>query len=191
MANQGIDHTDDYVIFWANLATVNFFFVRNWSFGTPAAAQGGPLSGLLLPGFQYLNIVHFPDPNDSTSWINPTSYKWRYQEVHEQQGIEGQGPNQNPASVFSNHQMVFFNGTYYDPSYGTTFPSAAAFEDQAIQAYALAEHKYLDETSYGIDFDNDGDTNDPAVSVITFSIVPNPPGNYSQYLFPPQPSNYP
>jgi hypothetical protein len=87
--------------------------------------------------------------------------------------------------------MVFFNGTYYDPSYGTTFPNESAVDDLAIAAYACGIQTIIDEPQFGMDFNNDGDTNDADVPVIVFSIVPNPPGNYSQYLLQPYPVNYP
>ena len=59
-------------------------------------------------------------------------------------GIAGQA-NNNPLSFFRHHVVVYYDGTYYDPSYGTTYSSLDDFEDQALVGY------YRKEEDAGID----------------------------------------
>ena len=96
---QGIDDTDEYVIF--EPIADDGFCVKNWTF-TGAGSSGHATH-------PYLNLPDFP-------LVGATSYNWKFAEVVDATGIPGQG-NANPASLFNNHQVVI-SGQYYDPSYG-------------------------------------------------------------------------
>ena len=61
-------------------------------------------------------------------------------------GVAGQG-NGTPASLFNNHQMLKITNalgtTYYDPSYGVTYTSAADFDSKAIAGYFYIGQKVV------------------------------------------------
>jgi hypothetical protein len=54
-------------------------------------------------------------------------------------GVFGQGGEQPSEKVFNTHYIVQYpagGSLWYDPSYGVTYSSAAAFETQSVQGYA-------------------------------------------------------
>lgn len=52
--------------------------------------------------------------------------------VLDSDGVPGQGGVANPLSYFCNHQVVYLNGRYYDPSYGVSFANLAELRDAQV-----------------------------------------------------------
>ena len=152
----GIDVANEYVIF-SSINNNEGFLVKNWNF------NGAGSSG--IPAYPYLNIPDAPFPAQN-------SYPWKFAEVTDQNGIAGQG-NPNPASLFGNHQVVL-DGQYYDPSYGQKFASLKDIDDNAIEAYFLTASVPLDESSFNLDLNGDGDKTDVGVQTNVFLIRKNP-----------------
>ncbi|MFA5780111.1 MAG: hypothetical protein WC947_08225 [Elusimicrobiota bacterium] len=167
MSDQGIDHTNDLIYFEA--IETDGFLIKNWSFDAGTGISGNT-------DYPYLNI---PDP----PYKRDTEYKWKFAEVKDQIGISGQGPNANPASLFTNHKMTKFDGKYYDPSYGVTYNTNEEFEDGAIDAYFIHKLNWpVDEPAVNLDLNGDGDKTDVGVEIEVFLMKKNPPGNFDQNL---------
>jgi hypothetical protein len=95
-----------------------------------------------------------------------SSYHWAYNEVSDTAGIDGQGTS-NPASLFGNHQ-VMISGEYYDPSYGLKHADLATIDATSIDGFYIVKALPLDEATYGLDLNSDGDTNDVGVPTACF-----------------------
>lgn len=104
-----------------------------------------------------------------------SSYNWAYAEVTDTNGIPGQGTS-NPASLFGNHQVVI-GGTYYDPSYGLKHNSLDDIDANAVDGFFVITIKTLDEATYNLDLNGDGDKTDTAVPTAVFLFRKNPSGN--------------
>ena len=63
-----------------------------------------------------------------------TNYPYKLSEVTDLPGIRGQG-NNNPKSYFADHAVVWYNGTYYDPSYGKTASNLINYRDNALDGW--------------------------------------------------------
>lgn len=163
ISNQGIDHLKDYAIFTAK---ADGFLVKEWNF------IGVGTSG--DPDYPYFNIPDSP-------YTESKSYKWKFAEVTYTKGTEGQGPNSYPASLFGNHQIVYFDSKYYDPSYGLDYASKEKLEDDAISGYFKVDWKSIDESIVGLDLNGDGDMTD-SIYMRVFFIKRNPTDNYAQDL---------
>ncbi len=143
---QGIDDTNEYVIFLGVAA--DGFVVKNWSF------SGAGTSG--IAEYPYLNI-----PEDNL--VGNNGYNWRFAEVNDEAGIPGQG-NPNPASLFSNHQVVIA-GEYYDPSYGIKHANLQAIDDNSIDGFFVGPALHpIDEPAVDLDLNDDGDKVDIGVN---------------------------
>jgi hypothetical protein len=165
---QGIDNTNDYYIFEPNAADV--LLVKDWNFA------GAGTSG--VAGYPYLNISYMTPPDLYFDWDlmeGATSYNWVKPEVTDAPGIEGQG-NNNPASIFGNHQIVQIGTTLYDPSYGKTFSSLADIDNQAMAGYFVIRRRQFDESVLNADINHDGDKND-ILEADYLAIQENPAGN--------------
>lgn len=90
-------------------------------------------------------------------------------------GIEGQGTT-NPASLFGNHQ-VMISGQFYDPSYGVLHATLADIDATAVDGYFILSIENLDEVTYGLDLNSDGDESDLAVPTACYLFRKNPAGN--------------
>lgn len=162
---QGIDDTDEYVIF-RPISPSGIpqdyvgFLVKNWTF-TGAGSSGHATH-------PYLNLPDSP-------FIGATSYNWKFAEVNDAAGIPGQG-NANPASMFNNHQVVI-SGQYYDPSYGVQHASLEDIDDNAIDGFYIGPVLYpVDEPVVNLDLNGDGDKTDMQVDTGVYLIRQNAAG---------------
>ncbi len=166
MGAQGINHTNEYVRFTADLNQVPGavgFAVKNWQF------SGNGTSGRV--DFPYLNIYE-------GSYFSGTQFTWVFAEVNDQTGVPGQG-NPNPLSLFGNHQVVKFGtpALYYDPSYGVTFGSLTDIDSGAGDAYVTSASLRINEPDVGRDLNHNGNLNDLQVLVPCILFAVNPSGN--------------
>ncbi|MCC7293934.1 MAG: hypothetical protein IT449_17885 [Phycisphaerales bacterium] len=160
---QGVNQQNDYVNLTA--ATADGFLVKDWSF-----PGGNGISGHST--YPFLNL-----PQSFQTFINQSSYLWRFAEVTDSTGVPGQGTD-NPLSCFSNHQLVKIAGQYYDPSYGKVYASLADFDAQAISGYVLGASSWLvNEPDVGLDLNGNGNQTDMGVPTDSFLIQKNPSGN--------------
>ncbi|MEI6311595.1 MAG: hypothetical protein WCP57_04955 [Bacteroidota bacterium] len=109
---QGIIKTNNYINIRAqsvstSCGSIGSFLVKNWTFSTPT-------DSIACSDMPYKNYY------DANFWSNDVYYPFSYTEVSDQTGIIGQTAP-NPASYFSNHQICFINGKYFDPSYGLMY----------------------------------------------------------------------
>jgi hypothetical protein len=159
---QGIDDPDEYVLFEStSSAAGEGFSVKNWTFA--ATGTSGDLT------YPYLNICPLGHGSLAASVdavYGTSSYNWAYSEASDASGIAGQGTS-NPASLFGNHQ-VMISGEYYDPSYGLKHANLAAIDAAAIDGYFVVRAVPLDEVTYGLDLNSDGDVTDLGVPTACF-----------------------
>ncbi len=162
---QGIDDPNDYVRFESTLS--HGFVVKTWNF------TGSGTSG--IPTYPYFNI---PDGSLSgpNSFKTDNSYKWKFAEVTDASGVSGQGNNNNPASWFGNHQVVFISNQYYDPSYGVVYSSLQNIDNNAIDGFFVVINALIDEMNVNIDLNQDGDKIDDGVNTLIMLFKKNPPG---------------
>jgi hypothetical protein len=149
---QGIDYENELVTVLpghpaGGVPDANYFLVNRWSFGSTGHAD-------LEPGWTHFNIENPPLRGMiGTTWV----YRWRYSQVSDLLGDDGQGPTANPDSLFGNHCLVKIGATYYDPSYGKTYTSVAHFEASAVAGFAKAPiMRMVDEAGIGIDLNSNG-----------------------------------
>ncbi len=155
---QGIDDTDEYVIF--EPMADDGFCAKNWTF-TGAGSSGHAT-------YPYLNLPDSP-------LVGATSYNWKFSEVDDATGIPGQG-NANPASLFNNHQVVI-SGQYYDPSYGVQHATLQVIDDNAIDGFYIGPGTYpVDEPTVNLDLNGDGDKTDMGVNTTVMLFRKNPAG---------------
>ena len=64
-------------------------------------------------------------------WGNPT-------EAPRTSGVPGQN-TPNPLAHFFRHVVMKISGTYYDPSYGTTFASRQDWEDNTVAGFIISD----------------------------------------------------
>lgn len=130
MGAQGINHTNEYVLFYHVSTNFDYgFCVKNWQF----TSSNGMSHSLSYP---YLNL-------DGSPFIVNNAYQWVYKQVDNTPGIQGQGREpggpDEPASLFGNHQVVKIDNntviTYYDPSYGITYTNLSEIDGSAIDGY--------------------------------------------------------
>ncbi len=167
MGAQGINHTNEYVIFYQSdgAAPNDFSFgfaVNNWSF-----ASGTGISG--DANYPFLNVPGTPEYSGS-------SYSWRFAEVTDDTGVPGQGTT-NPKSLFSNHQVVKIGTQYYDPSYGVTYSSLADIDDNAVDGYYEKKDVPVNELQVGLDLNGDTYVTDTWVLTFAWVFKKNPIGN--------------
>ena len=157
---QGIDDPDEYVVFKStNFATnLEGFAVKNWNFPTSGTSPNS--------AYPYLNICPLGNGSlnaNAAAVFGQNSYNWAsYTEVTDANGIEGQGGTLNPASLFQNHQ-VMISGEYYDPSYGIKHASIADVDANSIAGFYIIAALDLNEATYNLDLNSDGDKIDAAV----------------------------
>lgn len=96
-------------------STVDGFLVKNWTFKTVSPTP---------PNIGFPYFLHLVGP-ESTGTFPGT-------------GINGQGPNTRPQSIFSDHAVVQYGSNIYDPSYGTSYASGAFesnFKSNALDGF--------------------------------------------------------
>jgi hypothetical protein len=168
---QGIDDPNEYVLFRSmNFASGEGFVVKNWNFSATGTSGNST--------YPYLNICPLGNGNpnaNAAAVYGQNSYNWAYAEVTDSVGIEGQG-TQNPASLFGNHQVTI-SGDYYDPSYGVKHASLADIDTNAIDGFFIVTILNLDEASYNLDLNSDGDLTDVSVPTACFLLRKNTPAN--------------
>jgi hypothetical protein len=163
---QGINDQDEYLTIRASDQNEGIA-IKNWTF------TGNGTSGNAT--YPYLNICPLGQGSIEASWNavrGTTSYNWAYAEVNDAAGVEGQG-TQNPASLFDNHQ-VMMGGQLYDPSYGTVHPTLPDMDSNAVDGYYILRELNLDEATYGLDLNADGDQTDLAVPTACYLFRKNP-----------------
>lgn len=141
---QGITRTNNYINIRSAATstacgTVGSFFVKDWTFSTPTDSMS-------CTSFPYKNVY------GAAFYSTPSHYAFAYEEVHDQIGAIGQTAP-NPASYFSNHQIAYINGKYYDPSYGFTYNTLADIKG-AIDAWGIRSTS--NESVLNVDVDGDG-----------------------------------
>jgi hypothetical protein len=166
---QGIDDPDEYVTFTSSTPGEGFA-IKNWSFN--ASGTSGD------PEYPYLNIcpLGYADLDEAVAAVyGASSYNWAYAEVTDASGIPGQG-TENPASLFGNHQVVI-GGIYYDPSYGLLHNSLDDVDATAIDGFFVVRVMQLNESTYDLDLNNDGDTSDTSIPTAVFLFKKNQNGD--------------
>lgn len=125
---QGISKPNNYVFITPSAktspcgGTINRFLVKNWKFGVKSDSAA-------CPSFPYRNTY-------SGSYITPSGYTFTTADATDQVGILGQCTN-NPSSFFNNHQIVKFDGVYYDACYGVKFAKLIDIKTTAFDAWAV------------------------------------------------------
>lgn len=106
-------------------------------------------------GFRWFNI---PNQLDNTGnfpiSVPQSAYQWiRPPAVTDLLGVSGHS-SADPASLFGNHKVVEIDGVFYDPSYGNSFTSLQAFENNSVVGYMTMGD--LSEVDTGFDFNGGG-----------------------------------
>lgn len=153
---QGISDTDDYVMLTP--ISGDGFIVQNWTF------SGSGNSG--NSNYPYMNLPATPFKTNS-------SYNWMYAEVTDASGIAGQG-TANPASFFNNHQMVFINGQYYDPSYGIKHVNLQDIQASLAGFYVGPEWYLVNEPTVNLDLNGNGNKTDMGVNTVVYLFAKTP-----------------
>jgi hypothetical protein len=158
----GLTMPKTYLVVVPKAATnANGFLVKNWNFA--GAGQSGDAD------FPYLNLP-------AANLIGNNTYNWRFAEVTDATGIAGQG-NNNPASLFNNHQIALVNGTYYDASYGVTYTSLDDMDNRSIAGYFTFRSNYpVRESLVNLDLNQDGTINNTIVPTDVMLVKQNPAG---------------
>lgn len=173
---QGLPHSINHVWVRPDNPDDRGFSVKNWSFGpTQRGTSSYPyrnlfrLSGRTVTGQEYMgNTFYF--------WI-PTS-----DDAQDQVGVDGQGKNSNPASLFNNHQFLQITSqagggiSYYDPSYGLTYTSIQHFENIAIDGLWNMTFPSLNEQVENLDLNGFNGITFTYVQVGAMSFRLNPTG---------------
>jgi Ca2+-binding RTX toxin-like protein len=129
---QGIDRVDDYVLVSPTTAGEGFI-VNDWDFSNTPSGTGtyqweNEVAGNPLADW---NVLFAAPDFDSYAWLAGA-------DVTDEPGEGGQN-NDDPASLFGNHQFVKLtvNGVtqFYDPSYGETYASLLDFDDNHLAGY--------------------------------------------------------
>jgi hypothetical protein len=151
--SQGIDYLNEVIEVNPPMGTQGFL-VKNWEFRAAGGTSG-------VPDWPYFFIMGTPD------FVLLHSYNFKHTEVTPLTGIAGQS-EADPASWFRNHFLVKIGGTYYDPSYGVTYPSVANFDSTKIAGFYKPELITVNEATSGVDLNGDMDMTDvfPMTSVI-------------------------
>ena len=138
----GIVSKDEYLFVKSNTKYKEHFLIKEWDF------QGSGRSG--YTDYPYLNIEDIP-------FKKSTQYCWKYADVTDRKiaspprvlEARGQGVD-DPASRFTNHELVRIDGEIYDPSYGLKYDSILDFDNNAITGFSRRVMLQLDETSFGV-----------------------------------------
>ncbi len=153
---------------WRSLKPVapsHGMIVNNWDFTGSGTSS--------IPGFPYFNIPGSPNH------IGNTSYNWRFAEVNDHEGVEGQGNNANPASLFERHSVVFIGDEYLDPSYGVKYKTLQDLDDSMAGFFQhpgnYPGHALVDEPAVNLDLNNNETKTDLAVKAWVIAFQKNPP----------------
>jgi len=172
---------------WAISPAPEGFLIESWTFNGEgrgaAAVERAPGSELdiIVAAYPYLNVTK------DLLWedlFNDTrcGYAFRFADVTDNPGVEGKGPNPNPAAIFPDHGLVEYDtalGTvWFDPSYGRAYEGATeearllSFEDGnggtpgAVAGYYIRPRYQVNvrEAAIAVDLNGDGDTTDTVPS---------------------------
>jgi hypothetical protein len=115
-------------------------------------------NGLLIKGFDFSDkpasfidkdwpYVNIPkDPSKQGSYIEDTSYAWKYADVTQaaaaNQHLPGQGV-EKPRQIFQFHMVLKIGDKYYEPSYGLTHENLTAFEGTLLPTSIKCRRKSL------------------------------------------------
>jgi len=133
------------------------FLVKDWEFidngKIPNTTNANGYKYVLIPQQRHINGVPFLD-----NFYGNGQYNFLYSDdaIDNTSTIAGQN-NGNPSSIFENHQFVKIgDNTFLDPSYGVTH-SENTFEIDVLAGHAFFGADLLDEPSFGVDINGDGD----------------------------------
>ncbi|MCG2679367.1 MAG: hypothetical protein L6455_05270, partial [Kiritimatiellae bacterium] len=104
--------------------TNDCFVVGDWTFGTASFTNTPPYNWALQFSGSDFDMV--PRPTGDV-----------YGDITSLNTIQGQNTAPPSEKVFGNHRMARYNGTYYDPSYGTTYTSLSNCMDTVIDGYGF------------------------------------------------------
>lgn len=156
---QGINSVNSYIEFRPKNSKEDML-VSNWQFvGTGGSSD---------PLYPYLNI------HAAHKFVHDkTKFTFSFAQVIDLKGIGGQN-NENPKSVFSNHQ-VSIGGKYYDPSYGVKYRSLNDFESNVDGFMVDKPWDSYDETTFpaGTDINENGSTTDLTAAGVPYFIRKN------------------
>ncbi|MCR4415954.1 MAG: hypothetical protein NUV77_26360, partial [Thermoguttaceae bacterium] len=163
------------------------FMVSFWQFGNAsadAAIQRDPTDPInaQIQTYGYLNVLKGPNWPADLYNANRNGYEFAFGDVTDTPGFQGKGPNDNPASIFYNHQFCQFTiGTttiWFDPSYGCYYSGATQeareldFDDGSVAGYFVTNTANVREWVIGVDLNGNGVTTD-VVQRIVMLIRPN------------------
>lgn len=131
--------------------------IAKWSFWGAGSSSD--------PTYPYLNIQAIP-------FTVGNKYNFPFSEVKDLKGIGGQN-NDNPASLFDNHQAAI-DGVYYDPSYGTK-QTGLQNVDANVHGYYRVSLESFNEVNFDLDVNGDGDKLDLSIFRLTMFIRKNSP----------------
>ncbi len=121
------------------------FLVKKWTF------TNGAYTGSVDPDYPYVMIPHHTIPFYDGNQINTI-----YTEAKDEPGIDAQGVNANPKSIFENHQFTNITDRYLDPAYGVEYSSLLSMKLNAISGFYRTVLGEIDETVVDIDLNGDG-----------------------------------
>lgn len=167
---QGLSHStliEDFVLIRAPKSMFSddyLMFIENWAFDLGAysnTTQGFDwemITDVSVPeGFDYVGIpkqANFPD-----AWMNGDQYNWEYSDFTNMRGLDGQGVNAYPESIFDRHFVANISGNLLDPSYGAEYSSSLSdFETESVAAYGVIRDVIVNEADF--DFNGDGEPED-------------------------------
>jgi IPT/TIG domain-containing protein len=127
------------------------FLVKVWTFTTLPGKSGDS-------SFPYLNVIRDQIAIRIEETFNSAVHSYSYAQAKDEPGFPGQG-SPDPSSIFGNHQFVQYNGKWYDPSYGSTYPGTTITERLASVEAALdglSELRLMTISEASIDTDLNG-----------------------------------
>ncbi|HKX29515.1 MAG TPA: IPT/TIG domain-containing protein [Blastocatellia bacterium] len=156
------------------------FMVKNWSFTSLPGKSG-------ISEYPYLNIILEPEKTGSQSTINSALHAYLYADVADGAGIPGQS-SPDPSALFGNHQFVEYNGNWYDPSYGVTYPGAdfpakLSSVEAAIDGLFQLTVLTVSESAVDRDLNGDGDKTDLVSGVLSLMIKKRPTTSFLGHTY--------
>ena len=107
--------------------------INDWFFDPEAIGNGTEV-------YPSVNMSRYPE-NPEVYMAKNAQGQWQSvwgpnEAANDMPGAAGQNIA-DPLSLFFNHAMIKIGGVYYDPSYGKTYASRQAWEDQAVAGFMV------------------------------------------------------